>query len=148
MAATTMTRTASVVLVDDQADLRFLLQRILVRHGYEVVGEADDGEAGVDLVTDAQPDIVLLDLAMPRFSGEEALPRIVRHAPATMVAILSAHLNTDRARDLLLQGAFTAYDKGDLAQLPPLLGEDLDTFRRVMEGEEAVPAWQHRYRQP
>lgn len=143
-----MSRTASVVLVDDQADLRFLLERILSKGGFEVVGAAEDGHEGIELVARTQPDVVLLDLAMPRLPGEQALPQIIRDAPSTMVAILSAHLNTDRARDLLLRGAFAAYDKGDLAKLPPLLDEDLDSFRRVIEGEEAVPAWQYRYRQP
>lgn len=141
-------RTASVVLVDDEPDLRFLVDKILVRSGFELLGTAEDGLAGVELVAREQPDVVLLDLAMPRLGGQEALPQILREAPATMVAILSAHLNTDRARGLLTAGAFAAYDKGDLARLPALVDEDLDTFRRVIEGEEAVPAWQHRWRQP
>lgn len=141
-------RAASVVLVDDEPDLRFLLEKILGRKGFEIVGAAEDGLAGVELVAREQPDVVLLDLAMPRLGGREALPRILREAPATMVAILSAHLSTDRARSLLTAGAFTAYDKGDLARLPALIDEDLDTFRRIMEGEEAVPAWQRRYHRP
>lgn len=141
-------RTDSVVLVDDQTDLLLLMDKLLTSHGFEVAGTAEDGRAGVDLVAATQPDVVVLDLAMPRLSGEDALPEIVRQAPTTMVAILSAHLDTDRARRLLRKGAFTAYEKGDVAQLPELLLDDLEVFRRVIDGQEAVPAWQHRYRQP
>ncbi len=140
--------TATVVLVDDQADLLLLMSKILTSHGFEISGTAEDGRAGIDLVAATQPDIVVLDLAMPHLTGEEALPELVREAPRTMVAILSAHLDTERAQRLLLMGAFSAYAKGDVAQLPDLLLDDLDVFRRVIAGEEAVPAWQHRYRQP
>ena len=141
-------RTATVVLVDDQADLLVLMGRILTSHGFEIAGTAEDGRAGVELVAAAQPDIVVLDLAMPHLTGEEALPEIIREAPRTMVAILSAHLDSERAQRLLLMGAFSAYAKGDIAQLPDLLLHDLDVFQRVIAGEEAVPAWQHRYHQP
>jgi two-component system, chemotaxis family, chemotaxis protein CheY len=140
-------RTTTVVLVDDQADLLLLMGKILSSNGFEIAGTAEDGRTGVELVAATQPDVVVLDLAMPHLTGEEALPEIIREAPRTMVAIFSAHLDTDRARQLLLKGAFAAYEKGDVAQLPDLLLDDLDVFRRVMDGEEAVPAWQHRYRQ-
>lgn len=138
--------TATVVIVDDMADLRFLVDKILTNSGFEVVGTAEDGLLGIDLVTRTQPDVVLLDLAMPRMDGQDALPTIVREAPSTMIAILSAHLDTERAEQLLASGAFTAYDKTDLAQLPDLLTADLQRFRRVIEGEEALPSWQQRYR--
>jgi two-component system, chemotaxis family, chemotaxis protein CheY len=147
MSSSVSRRTATVVLVDDQADLLVLMGKILTSNGFEVAGTAEDGRAGVELVAATQPDVVVLDLAMPHLTGEEALPEIVREAPRTMVAILSAHLDTERAQQLLLKGAFAAYEKGDVARLPKLLLDDLDVFRRVMDGEEAVPAWQHRYRQ-
>jgi two-component system, chemotaxis family, chemotaxis protein CheY len=140
--------TATVVLVDDQTDLLLLMGKILTSNGFEVAGTAEDGRAGVELVAATQPDIVVLDLAMPRLTGEEALPEIIRQAPRTMVAILSAHLDTERAQKLLLMGAFSAYEKGDVGKLPELLLDDLGAFRRVIAGEEAVPAWQHRYHQP
>ena len=141
-------RTTTVVLVDDQTDLLMLMGKILSSRGFEIAGTAEDGGAGIEMVAATQPDIVVLDLAMPQLTGEEALPEIIRQAPRTMVAILSAQLDTERAQRLLLMGAFSAYEKGDIAQLPDLLLHDLDVFRRVMEGEEAVPAWQHRYHQP
>lgn len=137
---------ARAIVIDDEPDLLVLAQRILERGGFEVAGTATTGEEGVELVTSSQPDVVLLDLRLPGIDGEEALPTILRKAPRTMVAILSAHLDSERAERLLQLGAFSAYDKGDLGRLPEMLATDLELFRRVLDGEEAVPAWRRRYR--
>lgn len=83
---------------------------------------------------------------MPNLDGESALPTILKEAPRTMVAILSANLDPERAERVLLHGAWSAYEKGDISQLPPKLRADLADFRRVLEGEDLVAAWQHRYR--
>lgn len=136
----------SVVLVDDESDLLVLLERLLSTNGFEVVGTAKDGEAGIEAVAEAQPDVVLLDLRMPRLDGASALPTIVRRAPRTMITILSANLDSQRVEPLLKQGAFTAYDKGDLGLLAGRLSEDLASFQRVLEGQDDVPAWHRRYR--
>lgn len=137
---------ASVVIVDDEPDLVFLVRKLLTRSGFEVVGTARDGQAGIETVADLQPDVVLLDLAMPHLDGRAALPDIIKRAPNTMVAILSAHLDADRAEELMCRGAFAAYDKGDLGRLPDILEEDLASFRRVLDGEDDLPAVTRRYR--
>lgn len=136
----------SVVVIDDEADLVLLVERLLERNDFRVVGTANDGQRGVEVVAETQPDAVLLDLAMPTVDGETALPSIVKDAPRTMVAIFSAHLEPSRAEQLLQRGAFAAYDKGDLGRLPATLAEDLEGFRRILAGEDDVPAWKHRYR--
>lgn len=139
-------RQRTVVVADDEPDLFLLLERILERADFDIVAHAEDGEQAIEFVREHQPDAVLLDLSMPRLDGEAALPTILRDAPRTMVAILSANLDPERAERVLLRGAFTAYDKGDLSLLPDFLGADLDEFQRVLDGEDLVPAWQHRYR--
>lgn len=136
----------TVVVVDDEPDVLFLVERLLSRDGFEVGWTASDGASAIELVREVQPDVVLLDLAMPDLDGETALPSIVRESPRTMVAIFSAHLDPERAERLLQHGAFTAYDKSELERLPSVLAEDLAGFRRVLAGEDAVPAWRHRYR--
>lgn len=138
--------TATVVLVDDEADLLLLVERLLTGNGFEVVGTARDGQAGIDAVAATQPDVVLLDLRMPRLDGAAALPEIIRCSPRTMVAILSANLDAGRAESLLEHGAFAAYDKGDLSRLAGFLTQDLASFRQVLDGEDDLPAWRHRYR--
>ena len=82
--------TASVVIIDDTDEIRFLVRLSLEAGGdFEVVGEADNGLEGIDVVARTQPDLVLLDLRMPVMSGLEALPRIKRACPSARVVVLS-----------------------------------------------------------
>ena len=80
----------SVVLVDDSEDLLFLVRSALERSGYfTVVAEAPDGEQGVAAASATQPDVVLLDIAMPVMDGLQALPLIRETCPETIVVMLS-----------------------------------------------------------
>ena len=81
----------SVVLVDDSEDLVFLVRDALERSGlFRVVAEAGDGEQGVAAVRETQPDLVLLDIAMPVMDGMQALPLIREACPSAIVVMLSA----------------------------------------------------------
>ncbi|MFP5327839.1 MAG: response regulator transcription factor, partial [Acidimicrobiia bacterium] len=79
-----------VVVADDDEDARFLLRRTLERSGrFSVVAEAGDG-AEATVVTDQQrPDLVILDLKMPKVDGISALPQIRAAAPNAVVVIVS-----------------------------------------------------------
>lgn len=79
----------SVVLVDDQALVRDGLRLILDLAGIDVLAEAADGEEGVRLVLERRPDVVLMDLRMPRVDGIEATRRIVRAGSTTRVLVLT-----------------------------------------------------------
>lgn len=82
--------TTSVVLVDDSEDLLFLVRGALERNGhFRVVAEAADGEQAVAAVRDTQPDLVLLDIAMPVMDGLQALPLIRAECPDAIVVMLS-----------------------------------------------------------
>ena len=133
----------TMVVADDEPDVVYLLERLLA-DDFRIVATASDGEAAVEAVNSTHPDVVLLDLTMPRLDGQSALPRILRHAPNTMVAILSAFLDDGQVQRLLLDGAFAAYEKDELHHVPMMLREDLARFRRVLAGEDDVPAWKHR----
>ena len=89
---TTMTRERPVraVVIDDTTDIRDLLRIALSASGMDVVGEARDGQEGVDLVRESRPDVVLLDLAMPVMDGIEALPLIRDLVPDAQIIVLSA----------------------------------------------------------
>jgi len=78
------------VVIDDTTDIRDLLRIALSASGMDVVGEACDGQEGVDLVREARPDVVLLDLAMPVMDGIEALPLIRDLVPDARIIVLSA----------------------------------------------------------
>ena len=78
------------VVIDDTVDIRELLAIVLTRSGMQVVGQAGDGRAGVEVVRAQRPDIVLLDLAMPVMDGVEALPLIRELVPEARIIVLSA----------------------------------------------------------
>lgn len=79
-----------VVVADDTAGIRLLMRHILEGSGvFEVVGEAVDGQEAVELATRLQPDLVLLDLIMPRLDGLEAIPLIRQSASGAKILILS-----------------------------------------------------------
>jgi two-component system response regulator DegU len=78
-----------VLIADDHAMVREGLRWALVHAGYEVVGEAADGEEAVEMTEKLRPDIVLMDLSLPVLSGVAATKRIRTLVPATKVVVLS-----------------------------------------------------------
>jgi len=85
-----------IVIADDHAIFRDGLRRLLeAEERFELIGEASDGVEAIELVNRLQPDVLLLDLAMPRRSGLEALAEVIRGKPTVRVIILSAAV--DRA---------------------------------------------------
>jgi signal transduction histidine kinase len=102
-----------IVLVDDTADLRLLLRVVIEsQSGFHVVGEAGDGAAGVELIRQERPDLVLLDLAMPIMDGLEALPLIREVSPETRIVVLSGFEAASMAESALAAGADAYLQKG------------------------------------
>jgi DNA-binding NarL/FixJ family response regulator len=95
----------SVVLVDDQALVRDGLRLILELAGVDVVGEAADGEEGVRLVEERRPDVVLMDLRMPRMDGIEATRRLVAAGVPTRILVLTTFDGEEHAYQALRAGA-------------------------------------------
>jgi DNA-binding NarL/FixJ family response regulator len=95
----------SVALVDDQALVRDGLRLILELAGVEVVGEAADGEDGVRLVQEHRPDVVLMDLRMPRMDGIEATRRLVAAGVPTRILVLTTFDGEEHAYQALRAGA-------------------------------------------
>jgi DNA-binding NarL/FixJ family response regulator len=105
-------RPIRVAIVDDTEDLRFLLRHALERGGMRVVAEAGDGRAGIEAVRETQPDVVLLDLAMPVLDGRAALPRLRRDAPNARIIVLSGFGADLLSDELLALGADGYIEKG------------------------------------
>ena len=83
---------ATILIVDDNARLRAIMRGIAAQESdLHVVGEAEDGAAAIRLAQELRPDIVLLDLVMPRVNGLEALRRIKTERPETKVIIVTVH---------------------------------------------------------
>jgi PAS domain S-box-containing protein len=106
-------RSPRIVIVDDNDDLRRLLRVQIERLGrYDIVGEGVDGVDAVEVVEKTQPDVVFLDLAMPRMDGLEALPLILQAAPGVRVVVLSGFDQGTIAAKALAAGAVRYVEKG------------------------------------
>lgn len=102
-----------VLIVDDAEDIRMLLRMKLNRQdNIEVVGEAGDGIDAVDLARELQPNLVLLDMAMPRMDGLQALPLIRQAVPHVRVIVLSGFNQGTLEREALAAGADRYIVKG------------------------------------
>ncbi|SEQ59753.1 ANTAR domain-containing response regulator [Microlunatus flavus] len=89
-----------VVVAEDEALIRLDLVEMLTEEGYEVVGQAGDGEAAVELTTELRPDLVVMDVKMPKLDGISAAEKIAtdRIAPVVMLTAFSQRELVDRAR--------------------------------------------------
>jgi DNA-binding NarL/FixJ family response regulator len=93
MPPTTARKTLRTVIVDDDELFAESLTALLAEEdGFDVVGWASNGVDGVDLVAAERPDVVVMDLAMPRMGGIEAARIIGRIAPETRIILLSGSL--------------------------------------------------------
>jgi DNA-binding NarL/FixJ family response regulator len=82
-------RPITVVVADEVALVRAALRQALSGSGVELVGEATTGEDAIRMVVDLRPDVVVLDLGLPRMSGVEAIRRLSELAPASRVLVLA-----------------------------------------------------------
>ena len=90
-----------VVIAEDEALIRLDLAEMLEEEGYHVVGQAGDGQTAVDLAEQHRPDLVVLDVKMPKLDGITAAQRIAeqRIAPVVILTAFSQRDLVDRARD-------------------------------------------------
>src|ERR687886_1166475 len=95
----------SAVLVDDHDLFRGGLKEILQDQGVSVVGEASDGEQGVELVAELAPDVVVMDLNMPGIGGVEATRQVSARMPATRVLVLTISSDDDSIMQAMMAGA-------------------------------------------
>jgi len=106
--------TIRVFLCDDVPEFRALVRFSFEEDArLEVVGEACDGIACVSGVSDVQPDVVLLDLSMPRCDGLEVIPLVRQVAPGCAVIVLSGFSASRLAPQVMAAGAHAYLEKGE-----------------------------------
>lgn len=107
----------SVLIVDDTPQLRTVLGIALARYGdFEVVGEAGDGNSAIRMARTLNPDVILLDLAMPGMGGLEVLPHIRMSLPGTRIVVLSGFMADAVGMRALELGADDYVEKGSPAR--------------------------------
>ncbi len=129
-----MSQPIRVVTVDDHKVIRTGVRTMLGEGGEELalVGEAPDGEAALKVISELQPDVVLMDLRMPGMDGIEAIEHIHQHWPQIAVVILTTY-NEDALMIRGLQAGACGYVLKD-ADLEVLL----DVIRAAARGERLV----------
>jgi DNA-binding NarL/FixJ family response regulator len=139
----------TVLLVDDQPLIRLGFRMVLGSAAdVEIVGEAEDGQTAVEMTRDLDPDVVLMDIRMPRLDGIQATRMITASAPRSKVLILTTFdldeyafsaLNAGASGFLLkdadpaeLIGAVRTISRGDAVIAPRMTRRLLDTFAKAM----------------
>ncbi len=139
--------TIRILLADDHRMLREGLRRSLTEEGFDVVGEAENGEQAVERAASLRPDVVLMDVSMPEMDGVEATRRIVSAGGACRVVMLTMHADREVLADAIRAGAcgylvkdcstdevaaaVTAAHSGETALSPQLAATMLEEVRRL-----------------
>ena len=129
----------TVLIAEDEVLIRMDLAEMLVEEGYDVVGQAGDGQAAIDLAQQLRPDLVILDVKMPVLDGIAAAEAIARQrlAPVVMLTAFSQRELVERARDA---GAMASLVKPfSASDLVPAIELAVSRFQELsqLEGEVA-----------
>ena len=122
-----------VLIADDHSILREGIRSLLENESdMEVVGEAEDGHLAVSMACELEPDVILMDIGMPRLNGLEATRQIRKKLPNTQILVLTMHDNEEYIRQVLANGAM-GYILKDAAY-----NELLSAIRSVFRGEAVL----------
>ncbi|HEM3501254.1 response regulator transcription factor [Streptococcus suis] len=125
--------TIRVMLVDDHEMVRLGLKSYLnLQPDVEVVAEASDGEEGLAKALEVKPDVVVMDLVMPKMTGVEATLALLKEWPQAQIVILTSYLDNEKIYPVLEAGARGYMLKTSSAD------EILSAIRKVARGEYAI----------
>ena len=128
-----MKNTTTILIADDHAIVRMGLASLIgTQDGLEVIGDAEDGEAAVAKALKLKPDVVIMDLMMPKKAGETATVEIHAALPDTKIVILTTFGTSDGIANALNAGA-----SGALMKSAPN-SQLVETIRAVARGERAI----------
>ena len=122
--------TIRIVVADDHPVVRFGVKNILTSDlGFSVVGEAEDGDVAITETLEKEPDILLLDLQMPRLPGLEAMRAIMGRSPRVKIVLLTSTITTQQVIEALQIGARGIVLKDAVS------GELSEALRAVISGD-------------
>ena len=125
-----LNRTIRIVVADDHPVVRFGVKNMLNNDpDFEVVGEAEDGDQAVTETLELEPDVLLLDLAMPRLPGLEAMRAIMSRSPRVKILLLTSTISTQQVIEALQIGARGIVLKDAVA------GDLGEALRAVLSGD-------------
>ena len=127
-----MTGTVRLLLADDHRMVRQSMRRSMEDAGFDVVGEAPDGQEAVRLAEELRPDVILMDVSMPVLDGVEATRQVRAAGTGTQVVILTMHADADVVRRALQAGA-VGYLTKDCS-----IDEVVEAVRLAASGDGAV----------
>ncbi len=119
-----------IIVADDHPVVRFGVKNMLNNdEDFEVVGEAEDGDQAVTETLELEPDILLLDLAMPKLPGLEAMRAIMSRSPRVKILLLTSTISTQQVIEALQIGARGIVLKDSVA------GDLGEALRAVLSGD-------------
>lgn len=112
---------AKILIADDSKLVRETMKKMLLELGHEVIGLAEDGEEAYEKYKEFQPDIITLDINMPKLSGMGSLKKIIKDFPDAIAIMVSSEGKDNRnlVYDCIGEGAASFIDK-------PIVKEDLE----------------------
>ncbi len=120
---------AGILIVDDSKTSRKLLRELLEENGFDVVGEASNGEEGYSLFKELRPDLVTMDITMPKMDGIECLSLIRKEDDKAKVIMITAAGQREKMVEALKRGA------EDFLTKPFDIDRVLETIKEVLDIE-------------
>lgn len=94
-----------ILLIEDNEISRTLLRTMLRNSGYDVIGEARDGVSGLEMVNRLLPDLVCLDVVMPKLDGMQVLAELRRKMPDIPVLMITGRTDREAVENMIKEGA-------------------------------------------
>ena len=125
----------SVLIVDDSSAMRRSVRQLFETSGWEVVGEAENGEQGVQMAEKLEPAVVTLDVAMPVMNGIEAAKQLMTEAPQIQIILCTAYGSDESLKRILRRsGIYNVISKSEVTQLLVPTAEKLSVRSEFLGG--------------
>ncbi len=149
-----MSNNIRVLLVENHAILRQGLKRLLEDEEIAVVGEAEDGRSGIELADKLNPDLIVMDISLPKLEGIEATRQIIKNHPGIKIVMLTIHseeryvykaldagakgyLLKETASEALI-GAIKKVMRGEIFLSPSLPADLLDNYHKMIKSGKNI----------